>query len=122
MISELATEIGNLPAEPNSFIGRARDLTELAAILGRVRALTLCGPGGIGKTRLALRLGAVLCAQDPGGVWIADLADVDLDEARAAAGAGQPVTTTAGEAAAGRAPGGVAPAAPTPRLLPQDHP
>jgi len=103
MTSELATAIGNLPAEPNSFIGRARDLTELAAILGRVRALTLCGPGGIGKTRLALRLGAVLGAQYPGGVWIADLADVDLDEARAAAGAGQPVTMTAGEAAAGEA-------------------
>jgi predicted ATPase/DNA-binding NarL/FixJ family response regulator len=101
MTSELATALGNLPAEPNSFVGRERDLTEIAAILGRVRALTLCGPGGIGKTRLALRLGAVLAAQYPAGVWIADLADVDLDEARAAAGAGQPVTGMAGEAAAG---------------------
>jgi predicted ATPase/DNA-binding NarL/FixJ family response regulator len=101
MTSELATALGNLPAEPNSFIGRERDLTELAAILGRVRALTLCGPGGIGKTRLALRLGAVLGAQYPAGVWIADLADVDPDEARAAAGAGQPVSGTPGEAGAG---------------------
>src|SRR5215475_1537794 len=101
MTSELATALGNLPAEPNSFVGRQRDLTELAAILGRVRALTLCGPGGIGKTRLALRLGAVLGAQYPAGVWIADLADVDLDEARAAAGAGQLLTGTADEAAAG---------------------
>ena len=103
MTSALETALGNLPAEPNSFIGRERDLTELAAILGRVRALTLCGPGGIGKSRLALRLGAVLGAQYPAGVWIADLADVDLDEARAAAGAGQPLTGTAGEAAAGGA-------------------
>src|SRR5215470_12283722 len=101
MTAELAAELGNLPAEPNNFIGRERDLAELAAILGRVRALTLCGPGGIGKTRLALRLGAVLGAQYPAGVWIADLADVDPDEARAAAGTGQPVTGTAGEAAAG---------------------
>jgi predicted ATPase/DNA-binding CsgD family transcriptional regulator len=47
---------GNLPAEPNSFIGRERDLAELAKLLGEVRALTLSGPGGIGKTRLAIRL------------------------------------------------------------------
>src|SRR5262249_22291977 len=103
MTSELATALGNLPAEPNSFVGRERDLTELAAMLGRVRALTLCGPGGIGKTRLALRLGAVLGAQYPTGVWIADLADVDADEARAAAGASQPMTGLGGEAAAGAA-------------------
>jgi predicted ATPase/DNA-binding NarL/FixJ family response regulator len=68
---------GNLPAEPNSFIGRERDLAELVAILRRVRALTLCGPGGIGKTRLALRLAAMLAADYPDGVWIADLADVE---------------------------------------------
>ena len=47
---------GNLPAEPNSFIGRERDLSELAKLLIEVRALTLSGPGGIGKTRLAMRL------------------------------------------------------------------
>src|SRR5262249_22824349 len=68
---------GNLPAEPNSFIGRERDLAELVAILRRVRALSLCGPGGIGKPRLALRLGAMLAAHYPDGVWIADLADVE---------------------------------------------
>ena len=47
---------GNLPAEPNSFIGRERDLADLAKLLGEVRVLTLSGPGGIGKTRLAVRL------------------------------------------------------------------
>ena len=77
MTSYLAPVPGNLPAEPNSFIGRERDLTELVAILDRVRALTLCGPGGIGKTRLALRLATMLAAGYPDGVWIADLADVD---------------------------------------------
>src|SRR5258707_4703910 len=85
MTLELATALGNLPAEPNSFVGRERDLTELAAILGRVRALTLCGPGGIGKTRLALPLRAVLRAPDPGGGVIADLGGGDLDEGRGAA-------------------------------------
>src|SRR5262249_62008389 len=98
MTSALETALGNLPAEPNSFIGRERDLTEPAAILGRVRALTLCGPGGIGKTRLALRLGAVLGAQDPAGGWIADLAGGDLRGARARAGAGPALAGAAGDA------------------------
>src|SRR5260370_8026902 len=56
MQSATALLAGNLPAEPNSFIGRERDLAELARLLGEVRALTLSGPGGIGKTRLAVRL------------------------------------------------------------------
>jgi predicted ATPase/DNA-binding NarL/FixJ family response regulator len=69
---------GRLPAEPNSFIGRERDLADLADMLGPsgwVRALTLCGPGGIGKTRLALRLAVAL--QYPDGAWFADLADIE---------------------------------------------
>src|SRR5260221_11666618 len=115
MTLELATALGNLPAEPNSFVGRERDLTELAAILGRVRALTLCGPGGIGKTRLALRLGAGLGAQYPGGGWIADPADVDLDEARAPAGTGRLVAGVPSEAAPGGGGPGGAPGAPAAR-------
>lgn len=78
MTSDPVALSGNLPAEPNSFIGRERDLTELVAILGRVRALTLCGPGGIGKTRIALRLGAMLGRDFADGVWIADLADAEV--------------------------------------------
>jgi predicted ATPase/DNA-binding CsgD family transcriptional regulator len=49
-------------------------------MLGRVRALTLCGPGGIGKTRLALKLAASLAGEFPDGVWIADLADAQKAE------------------------------------------
>jgi predicted ATPase/DNA-binding CsgD family transcriptional regulator len=56
MQSATAILAGNLPAEPNSFIGRERDLADLAKLLGEVRVLTLSGPGGIGKTRLAVRL------------------------------------------------------------------
>ena len=66
---------GNLPAEPNSFIGRERDLSELALLLGDVRALTLCGPGGIGKTRLAVRLACDLIPEFPDGAWLVELAD-----------------------------------------------
>ena len=69
---------GNLPAEPNSFIGRERDLAELARLLGEVRALTLSGLGGIGKTRLAVRLARdVLSGESPD----ADEGPRDLDEA-----------------------------------------
>ncbi len=66
---------GNLPAEPNSFIGRGRDLTELARMLGKVRVLTLCGPGGIGKTRLSVRLAGQVAERFPGGTWLVPLAD-----------------------------------------------
>src|SRR5258708_34387502 len=71
---------GNLPAEPNAFIGRERDLADLVSMLGRVRMLTLRGPGGIGKTRLALKLAANLAEDYPDGVWIADLADAEAPE------------------------------------------
>ena len=64
MQSATAILSGNLPAEPNSFIGRERDLAELAKLLGEVRALTLSGPGGIGKTRLAVRLARDVIARD----------------------------------------------------------
>ncbi len=46
-------------------------------MLGSVRALTLCGPGGIGKTRLALRLAWELAPGVAGGAWLAELGDTD---------------------------------------------
>jgi predicted ATPase/DNA-binding CsgD family transcriptional regulator/Tfp pilus assembly protein PilF len=79
---------GNLPAEPNSFIGRERDLAELAKLLGEVRALTLSGTGGIGKTRLAVQLareviGAAGPAEgvDAAGAEVHGGTGADLDEA-----------------------------------------
>ncbi|HEX6472968.1 MAG TPA: LuxR C-terminal-related transcriptional regulator [Streptosporangiaceae bacterium] len=66
----------NLPAEPNDFIGRERDLAELRQLLGATRAVTLCGPGGIGKTRLALRVAATLADGCPDGVWFAGLGEL----------------------------------------------
>src|SRR5258708_10580839 len=71
---------GNLPAEPNAFSGRERDLADLVSMLGRVRMLTLCGPGGIGKTRFALKLAANLAKDYADGAWMADLADAEAPE------------------------------------------
>jgi predicted ATPase/DNA-binding CsgD family transcriptional regulator len=66
----------NLPEEPNTFIGREHELDELCRFLAVTRALTLCGTGGIGKTRLALRLLSVLADEFPDGVWFIELADL----------------------------------------------
>ncbi len=66
----------HLPEEPNSFIGRERELGELRWMLRHVRALTLCGPGGIGKTRLALRILAAAEDEFPDGVCFVELADL----------------------------------------------
>src|SRR6266566_6851085 len=66
----------NLPEEPNSFIGREHELGELCRLLAVTRALTLCGPGGIGKTRLALRILGALADEFPDGVWFIELADL----------------------------------------------
>ena len=78
----------HLPEEPNTFIGRERELDELRRLVYSTRALTLCGPGGIGKTRLALRLLALMAAEFPDGAWLVELADLrqpDLVISRVAA-------------------------------------
>ncbi len=74
MTAEAIPRLGNLPAEPNSFVGRDRDLGDLRLLVSSVRALTLCGPGGIGKTRLAMRLGSQLAGDFADGVWLVELA------------------------------------------------
>src|SRR5919202_865061 len=65
---------GNLPAEVGSFIGRERELIQLQQLLGQARLVTLAGPGGVGKTRLALRLSAQSRDGYVDGAWLADLA------------------------------------------------
>src|SRR5215469_17822252 len=70
-----APAAARFPSEPNSFVGRERDLADLAMLLADVRMLTLCGPGGVGKTRLASRLAAQLVSEFPGGAWLVELGD-----------------------------------------------
>lgn len=67
----------NLTADPTPFFGRERELARIHAVFGRgARLVTLWGPGGTGKTRLARRFGALFADQNlpfSGGVWFCDL-------------------------------------------------
>ena len=66
----------NLPAGLTSFIGRDDELTQVAGLLGAHRLLTLTGPGGAGKTRLAVEAARAELDAAPGGVWLVELAPV----------------------------------------------
>ena len=72
MASERPTH--NLPAPLTSFIGRQREIAELARLLPSTRLLTLTGAGGCGKTRLALEVARQVLDGFPDGVWLVDLA------------------------------------------------
>lgn len=64
---------GNLPAMASSFVGRSRELAEVRQRLATSRLITLTGPGGVGKTRLAVQSGILTRRAFPDGVWLADL-------------------------------------------------
>lgn len=76
-----ALSLPPLPAQLNSFVGRAREVADVRQLLASSRLVTLTGAGGCGKTRLALRVATDLC--DPyaglvGWVQLAPLADSSL--------------------------------------------
>ena len=65
---------GNLRLPVSSFVGREADSARLVGALRESRLVTLTGPGGVGKTRLAVQAAAGAAADYPGGVWFVDLA------------------------------------------------
>ncbi len=71
---------GNLPVEASSFVGRERELDELEVVLASSRLLTLTGPGGCGKTRLALRTADRLAEDFKDGVGFVELASLSAPE------------------------------------------
>lgn len=71
----------NLPVPLTSFIGREKELKEIAKLLSAWRLLTLTGPGGVGKTRTAIQTANDSIDQFRNGVWWVDLAPL-RDEAR----------------------------------------
>lgn len=62
----------NLPKAITSFVGRSREVAEISEQLDAARLFTLAGPGGCGKTRLAVEVGAALLGERD-GVWFVDL-------------------------------------------------
>jgi class 3 adenylate cyclase len=72
-----AGAVGNLPASVDRFVGRETDLETLPALLDDHRLLTLTGPGGSGKTRLALEVARSVAPNFTGGAWLVELAAVD---------------------------------------------
>ncbi len=64
----------NLPVQLTSFIGREKEIVEIRRLLGAARLVTLTGPGGTGKTRLSLEVGAQVLADFSHGVWLIELA------------------------------------------------
>jgi predicted ATPase/DNA-binding CsgD family transcriptional regulator len=67
---------GNLPVEATSFVGRRRELADLRKKLGAARVVSLVGPGGVGKTRLAIRAASDLGRGFKDGAWLVELAEI----------------------------------------------
>src|SRR4029079_19331076 len=61
------------PVPASSFVGREHDIATAATTLAAARVVTLCGPGGVGKTRLALEVSRRLSGRYPDGVRFCDL-------------------------------------------------
>jgi predicted ATPase/DNA-binding CsgD family transcriptional regulator len=69
---------GKLPAALTSLVGRERELATLQTMLDEadIRLITLMGPGGVGKTRLAIQVASMATASFPGGIGFVSLASV----------------------------------------------
>lgn len=67
----------NIPIPLTSFIGRERELKEVAGLFSKSRLVTLTGSGGVGKTRLAIQVVPDVLERFPDGVWFLDLASLN---------------------------------------------
>ncbi|MFD1815877.1 ATP-binding protein [Rhodococcus gannanensis] len=78
--SAARTSVGNLPHELTSFVGRRREVTETRRSLSASRLVTLTGIGGVGKTRLALRVAHESQRAFPDGVWFVEFGGLTAPE------------------------------------------
>ncbi|WP_027500674.1 ATP-binding protein [Rhodococcus sp. UNC363MFTsu5.1] len=76
MATAVRGKIGNLPLELTSFVGRRREVTETRRLLSVSRLVTLTGIGGVGKTRLALRVAEDSRRVFEDGVWLVELGEL----------------------------------------------
>jgi len=75
--SRAARPAGNLPVLGSSFVGRQGELAEIRRQVGHSRLVTLTGPGGVGKTRLAIQAGGLVRRAFPDSAWLVSLAAID---------------------------------------------
>jgi len=80
MVVNQAARMGRLPAETNEFIGRAVELRQIDGLLRDARLITLIGPGGVGKTRVALRAAKAAEARYANGVCLVEFSAVHEPE------------------------------------------
>jgi predicted ATPase/DNA-binding CsgD family transcriptional regulator/transcriptional regulator with XRE-family HTH domain len=76
VVADAQPSSGHLPRPLTSFVGREREVERIVGVLRRseVRLVTLTGPGGVGKTRLAIAVGTAIADGFRDGVWFVDLA------------------------------------------------
>ncbi len=79
-LPEAAPRSTNLPVPLSTLVGRVTELRQIVELLEKFRLLTLSGPGGCGKTRLAIATGQRIVQKYPDGVWFADLSPVVSDD------------------------------------------
>ena len=75
-MSSTGARLGNLPAEQTSFVGRRPEMAEVKRLLSQSRLVTLTGVGGVGKTRLGVRVAATGQRAFADGVWLVELGQV----------------------------------------------
>ena len=73
-------KLSNLPAQLTSYIGRKKDISKIKEMISNNRLVTLTGPGGIGKTRLALQIASEIQSHYRDGVWLVELASLSDPE------------------------------------------
>src|SRR5262249_51014155 len=73
MVAAHAGLAGMLPAELTSFVGRRAELAELRTLFADRRLVTICGPGGVGKSRIQVRFAATTPRACPDGAVFVDL-------------------------------------------------
>jgi predicted ATPase/DNA-binding CsgD family transcriptional regulator len=78
-VRPVAQQVARLPTEVTSFVDRRRERAEVKRLLSVGRLLTLTGPAGVGKTRLAVRVAGELSRAFPDGVWMVSLATIQDD-------------------------------------------
>jgi non-specific serine/threonine protein kinase len=75
--SSVSQPLSNLPASLTTFIGREKEQAEVIKQIRKYRLVTLTGPGGVGKTRLSIKVGEQVSADYANGVWLVELASLN---------------------------------------------